>query len=491
MERSRFSRRTALKTGLAGLGAGSIGAALSTPRAAMSRQTDALACDVVVVGAGYAGLSAALRVAEAGHSALLLEARDRVGGRVFNHELADGLVLEAGAQFIGPTQTRMAALVAAYGMETFATPHDGDDIIYVGGERIVGAPPPALDEEFGRLSSLLNEMAREVPVDAPWTAPSAQEWDSITFRTWLESQNASEEVMQMFSGFSDLWGSETRDLSLLYAVFYIAAAGDVDHPGTLGRLLGIPDAAQELRFVIGAQSLAIRMADALGDQLILSAPVREITWSDDGVVVNADGYTVEARFAIVATPPSMAGIIHYEPKLPTQRALLYQRFPMGSLMKIEPVYERPFWRDAGLSGISVGVTGTVRSTFDNTPEAGAPGILLCFVGGDVSRNWEERTPEERRAETLKDLAKLFGDEALDPIDFFEMNWPAEEWSRGGPVAYMSPGVMTDFGKIVREPVGAIHWAGTETATYWTGYMEGAVQSGERAADEVLAKLNGG
>jgi monoamine oxidase len=343
-------------------------------------------------------------------------------------------------------------------------------------------------EEFATLVERLQAISAEVPVDAPWTAPNARELDSQTFQTWLESHNASAAAMEAFDAIFDLWGAESRDVSLLFTAFYIAAAGNAETPGTLAMLLDIEDGAQELRFQGGSQLIAIRMAEELGDALIRSAPVREIAWEGDTVRVTADGHVVEAQRAIVAIPPALAGVIRYAPQLPAPRAQLYQRWPMGSLMKTTAIYERPFWRDAGLNGNTLLAGRVLRSTFDNSPPSGQPGALLGFVSGSRSRWWSLRPEAERRADVLDDLADLFGEQALEPIDYFEQDWPSEEWSRGGPVAYMGPGVLFDYGSTMREPVGPIHWAGTETATWWTGYMEGAVQSGERAAREVLDTL---
>lgn len=447
--------------------------------------------DVVVVGAGFAGLSAARQVAAAGRSVIVLEARDRVGGLVLNHDLGNGEVVEAGGQFIGPTQDRMAALAREYGVDTYPTYATGDLVTIFGGERVVGGFNPELREEYYALIARLNAMAAEVPVDAPWTAARAREWDSQTLQTWLDGQTPTPEAQAAFASLGDLWGAEPRDVSLLFALFYIAAAGNAQTPGSLERLLDVSGGAQELRFVGGSQLLAQRIADALGDRVILSAPVREIVATRNGVTVTADGHTVAAQRVIVAVPPALAAGIRYEPALPTLRAQLFGRWPMGSTIKVEAIYERPFWREEGLSGQSFAGGGPVRITFDNTPPSGAPGVFFGFVGGEQARAWPQRSVAERRAAVLENFAAIIGDRARDPIDYFEVDWPGEVWSRGGPVAYLAPGVLLDYGAAMREPFGPIHWAGTATATYWTGYMEGAVRSGERAADEVLQALDGG
>lgn len=453
-------------------------------------QPESIQADVVVVGAGFSGLAAAHALVAAGLEVVVLEARDRVGGRVLNHDLGDGQVVEAGGQFIGPTQTRMAELAEQHGVDTFPTWVEGENVSILAGERVVGHLPDNVLAEYRNVVQQLDEMSLAVPLDAPWSAPEAVAWDSQTVATWLQAQNLSPETMALFDTYADLWGAEMRDISLLYMLFYIAAAGDEQNPGTLERLIDTIDGAQELRFVGGSQRVAIAMADDLGDRVLLSQPVRHIDWSGDGVVVTSDGAEVTANRVILAIPPPLAASIHYEPPLPRDKAQLLQRMPGGSLMKVEAVYETPFWREEGLSGTAALSGGPVRETFDNTPPSGSPGILFGFIGGRSARLWGDRDPEERRADVLATFAEVIGDGALDPIDYFEVDWPGEPWSRSGPTSFLPPGVLLDFGPVIREPVGPIHFAGTETATYWTGYMEGAVRSGERAAGEVVAALEG-
>ena len=461
-------------------------AAMLVPRAASGSQGPIEASvDVAILGAGFSGLAAARAMKLAGRSFLVLEARDRVGGKVLNQDIGNGEITEAGATYIGPTQDRMASLAQEYRVPTYHTWDQGDSVAIFGGQRSVGGYPPKLALEYHTLVTRLNAMSTGVPVDAPSAAHNAQEMDSQTLYSWLKDQNASSDVIEVFSSVSDLWGAEPRDVSLLFALYYIAAAGDKKNPGTLERLLNIDKGAQELRFEGGSQELAKRIAKSLGDSLILSAPVREIDWSGDRVTITADAHTVQAKKVIIAFAPALAARLQYEPKLPTRRAQLLQRYPMGSLMKIEAVYDTPFWRKKGLSGVSSSWPGPVRSTFDNTPLSGHPGVIIGFVGGTHARRWSLRPKAERRAEVLANFADILGKEALNPSEYFAFDWPSEEWSRGGPVGYVGPGVLHDYATTLREPVGPIHWAGTETATFWNGYMEGAVQAGERAAREVI------
>lgn len=476
-----LNRRTVLGGALAG------GVALGTVRHARA-QAAVDEVDVVVIGAGFAGLTAALGVAAAGRSVRLIEARDRVGGRVLNHPIEGGRMIEAGGQFIGPTQNRMLELSQEFGIKTYPTYGEGHTVSVINGDRRIGDADTGPDSEFMKLAAQLDAMAAEVPVAAPWTAPRVDEWDSITLRSWVEANTTNAETLGLFDGISDLWGANARDVSLLFALYYIAAAGDADTPGSLTRLLAIGGGAQEQRFDGGSQVLAEKMAATLGDELILSAPVRRISWSDSGVEVVTDGGSILGRQAIVAVPPGLAAGIQFEPPLPTLRRQLLQRLPMGSLIKITAIYDRPFWRDAGLSGVSVNIGTAVRSSFDNSLPGDDRGIILGFVGGENARSWAELNEAARRDDALASLASILGDEALSPVDFFIQDWPADPWTGGGPVALAAPGVLLSYGRAIRGPVGPLHWAGTETATYWIGYMEGAVQSGDRAAAEVLAAL---
>jgi monoamine oxidase len=285
-----------------------------------------------------------------------------------------------------------------------------------------------------------------------------------------------------------IFGAEPRDLSLLYVLFYIAASGDAGHQGTFERNFNTAGGAQEQRFAGGAQLVPLRVAQALGDRVVLSSPVRSITQDAAGVTVVSDRLTVSAQRVIVAMPPALAQRIAYAPALPAQRDQLMQHMPQGTLIKFEAIYPAPFWRAKGLNGQAVSEIGPIKTTFDSSPQDGSPGILLGFIGGHEARTWGARPESELRTAALQSLARYFGDEALHPRETRIMNWSAEPWSRGCPVAVLGPGTLVDFGAALREPAGRVHWAGTETSDFWNGYMDGAVRSGERVAAEVRAAL---
>jgi monoamine oxidase len=489
-----ITRRRLIGTAAAGAAVAALPASTRAATAASTRSAD-----VVVVGAGLAGLTAARRIAAAGRSVTVLEARGRVGGRVLNHSLGNGDYCELGGMFTGPTQDRIQALARDVGVGTFPTYNAGNNVFYANGRREeypndtpygTAPPDPVVAGDIAAAVSQLDQMSQEVPVDAPWDSSSAEEWDRQTLDTWLrEHTSGSDEFMAVASAATEaIFGCEARELSLLYTLFYIAASGNEQNTGTFERNFNTGGGAQERRFVGGAQRIASKVASQLGNRVVLNAPVRRIQQSSGGVTVVCDAFTVSAQRVIVAVPPTLAARISYAPPLPPLRDQLTQHMPQGTLMKFEAIYDRPFWRDNGLSGQVVSENGPIKVTFDTSPRDGRPGIMMGFIGGHDARVWEDRPADERRAAALQNLANYFGDEALSPREIVEFNWSAEVWNRGCPVAVLAPGTLVDFGTALRVAVGRIHWAGTETSTYWNGYMDGAVRSGERAAGEALGAL---
>jgi monoamine oxidase len=234
--------------------------------------------------------------------------------------------------------------------------------------------------------------------------------------------------------------------------------------------------------------VAVGLAERLGRRVVLRAPVRRLVQSGGRVRAEAGHVKVSAKRAIVATPPAVAAAIRHEPLLPGPRAQLYQRFPMGSVVKCLAVYDTPFWREDGLTGQATSDTGPCRITFDNTPPDGAPGILLGFIEGDEARRWTREPAARRRAAVLESFGRYFGERALSPRRYMDKSWAEEEFTRGCYGGYTPPGVLLSYGEEIRRPFGRVHWAGTETATIWNGYMDGAIRAGERAAQEVLAEL---
>jgi monoamine oxidase len=454
--------------------------------------------DVVVIGAGLAGLTTARRLVTAGRSVIVLEARDRVGGRVWNYDLGHGRVFERGGQFIGPTQNHIAQLARELHVGTFPVYDDGDDVYLADGGRLTysdhgpfgTAPPdPAIAAQLASLVLGVDALSTKVPVDAPWTAPNATALDGQTLQSYLDDQSASPRLQQVTAAaLRAIFAAEARELSMLFTLFYTAASGDKDHPGTFQRNFNTRAGAQASRLIGGSQIVPLKLAAQLGARVVLSSPVRSITQTGGDVKVVSDRLTVTARRAVVAIPPTLAGRIHYDPLLPPGRDGLTQRYGPGTLIKVAAVYDRPFWRERGLTGQAVATGFPISISYDDSPPGGRPGVLFGFVGGDNARRYRTLRAAERRRAVLSQLDSFFGAAARRPSQFFETDWSAQPWTRGCPVGIPAVGSFVAYGPHLRQPVGNIHWAGTETATYWNGYMDGAVSSGERAAAEVAAEL---
>jgi monoamine oxidase len=490
----RINRRTLI--GGAAAAAGTASVAQDAPAA--QRRTGSRRADVIVVGAGLSGLTAARHVVAAGRSALVLEARDRVGGRTLNHALGHGKVVEVGGQWVGPTQDHVAALARQLAIGTFKTYNKGNYLFYENGKLTpysptgpFGAIPPDItaDLQLAKVLAQLDSMAKTVPLEAPWTAARADEWDAQTFETWKLANTLGSGASNLLDlGIESVFACEPRDISLLWVLFYIHSAGNERQVGTFERLINTAGGAQDSRFIGGSQQISIRAARALGRRVLLSQPVRRITQGRSGVSVHTDALTVQGRAVIVTGPPSLTAQIRYEPVLPAARAQLLQRFPQGTSIKIEAVYPRPFWRDHGLAGQVTSDSGPIRLTFDNSPPDGSPGVLLGFVEGRAARRFSTLSAAQRRSEALACFVRYFGSQAAHPTGYIEMNWAEEPWTRGCYGGFTAPGVLTDYGQAIRAPIGRIHWAGAETSDYWNGYMDGAVRSGERAAAEALAGM---
>jgi monoamine oxidase len=491
---SGISRRRLLGTTLAAGAASALPAATSAQAATSRKRTKRV--DVVVVGAGLAGLTAARELVKAGKSVVVLEASGRVGGRTRNHDLGDGQVVEVGGQFVGPTQDRILALASDVDVKTFTAYGTGPTAYIANGQvtrydangPLGDIPPdPLILPDLAQAVTRLDDMSRSVPTDAPWTAPNASTLDAQTVASWIRSNTVNSQgvvdACDLF--FNSFYGNRTGDVGFLFFLGQIAGLGNERTPGTLERGLASKGGAQESRLVGGSQLISLKVAEQLGRRVVLSSPVRRIEQGGGFATVVSDRRTFKARHVIVAVPPPMATGIRWDPVLPVAHDTLRRRMALGTLAKVHAVYDEPFWRKDTGTWRAVKVGGVVREMFDNTPPSGKPGVLMGFLGGHAWREWMPRSVQERKPAVLADFAQAFGERALNPVDYFEQDWTREPWIRGGPVSVLGPGTTTDFLPALMTPFGRVHWAGTETAPYWNGYMDGAVRSGERAAKEVL------
>lgn len=449
------------------------------------------AVDVIVVGAGLSGLIAARSLTAAGASVVVLEARDRVGGRTEGGVL-EGHPIELGGTWIGEGHTEMYALVKELGLETFPTWNDaGTLVLDLGGKQSALSPKKGATPKLNPFALLdvaqglarFERLAKTVDPERPWAHPRADRLDGQTYESWVRRNLRTATGRSYFRVLAEaLYSADSADLSLLHTLFYTVSNGDLETLASTDR------GAQKDRVLGGSVLVSQRLAEDL--DVRLGSPVSRIAQNGSGVVVTTrDGHAHTAKHVIVTLPPTLAGRLDYDPVLPAWRDQLTQRVPAGTVVKCFASYPTPFWREKGLNGQAISDTGPVKVTFDVSPPGAEVGIMLGFVEGGEARRWQRLAAEDRRSQVLDCFARYVGPEAAAPLTYLEKDWSAEEFTRGCYGAGFGPGVWTSYGPALREAVGRIHWSGAECSTEWSGYMEGAVRSGRRTADEVLTALS--
>jgi monoamine oxidase len=346
------------------------------------------------------------------------------------------------------------------------------------GQREDGGVANATAELYRRIDAL----AVRVGADAPWRAANAADLDLLSVAEWVEQESLSTPASELVTVLTrTLFGAEPGNTSMLFLANYVAQGDDAE------TLTGTDGAAQAIWIVEGAYRLPVLLADALGERVRLRSPVIAITQNAERCMVGTETALYTANRVIVALPPPLADTIAFDPPLPLLRARLQHGARMGDYQKVILRYDRPFWRDVGLSGLSASSLGPITNTLEKSASADG-GMLVGFVGGCWAQRLSAMPADERHATLTKQLVRLFGEVARCPVSIHVEDWSADIWTRGGPVQVMPPGLLSAVGDVLRTPSGRVHWAGTEPASKWTGYMDGAVRAGDAAALQVISLL---
>jgi monoamine oxidase len=439
--------------------------------------------DVVVVGAGLAGLTAADELSRAGHDVVVVEGRDRVGGRIRTATVA-GTPVDAGATWVAPHHEAVRDLAGRFGLQLVPQFHQGKGVVSFGGRRKVEgltALAPGVMVDLVRVLNALQKLVDGLPVSAPWEHPEAARLDAVSLGEWLAAKHALRGTRKFMTMFSLVqWGAPLSDVSLFNALRSIKNLGGIEV------MLAVEGGDQQDRILGSAHTLAGRLADTLGPRVILDAPVERITTVGDRVTVETREHTIDARYVVVAASPVHRSTIEFRPALPDRHYGLARSWRLGALSKAFVAYDRPFWRDQGLSGESMSDDETVFLTFDVSPGPDGPGVLMVFCD---ARGFDAHDADERRRRVITQLTHLFGDRARRTTGYTDFAWGNDTFAPGGPNPAVAPKAWTTFGPYLREPVGLVHWAGSETADETSGSMNGAILSGRRAADEVATRLD--
>jgi putrescine oxidase len=444
------------------------------------------AVDVVVIGAGATGLSAAHALKQAGRSVVVLEARDRVGGRLWTDEV-DGVDLELGGQWVSPDQEELLRVLDELGLETFSRYREGESV-YIGitGERrtFEGEQlpvPAAVEKEMVRLTELLDALAAQMDADRPWEAPFADELDRVSFAAWLADQCDEQEAVDNIAMFiaQAMLTKPAHSFSALQAVQMAASAGSFSH-------LVDSEFILDKRVVGGLQRVPLSLAERLGDAVRLGVDVEKVRWSDAGVEVVAGDLTVSARHLVVAVPPTAVSRVRFDPPLPSAQREARQHQSFGQVIKLHVTYPEPFWRAAGLSGTVFSPYELVHEAYDNTNHGDTRGTLVGFVSDERADEVRRLDEDERRDLVLASLARYYGDQALSPSSYYESDWTSEELGQGAYATSFDLGGLTRFGPALSEPVGPVRFGSSDVAGLGFQHVDGALRVGAELAHQIIA-----
>jgi len=442
--------------------------------------------DVVIIGAGAAGLTAANQLKRAGLSVAVLEARDRVGGRLWT-DVIDGAMLEIGGQWVSPDQDALIETIDELGLETYSRYREGDSV-YVGPDgqarRFTGEMfpvAPETEQAIAEITQRLDDMVAEIDPDRPWAHPKAAEWDAISWDAWLRAQTDDDEAVRnlAFATGSAMLTKPTHTFSLLQSLLMAASAGSYSH-------LVDADFILDKRVVGGLQQVPLLLAERVGDDVFLDQPVRTLQWSDAGVTAVTDTMTVRARHAILALAPVLYSRITFDPPLPRLQHQMHQHLSMGFVIKVHAVYDRPFWREQGLSGTAFSPYELSHEAYDNSNHGDERGTLVGFVSDQNADDLFRLSAEERKQRILESLSHYYGPEALNPIVYYESDWGSEEWTRGAYAASFDLGGLHRYGADLRSAVGPLHFACSDLAGAGYQHVDGAIRMGRLVADEIIA-----
>lgn len=446
--------------------------------------------DVIVVGAGPSGLTAAYELRKAGRTVAVLEARDRVGGRTWTEQM-DGATIEIGGQWVSPDQTALYSLIEELGLETFARYREGDSVyVAADGTRTVygGGDFPLAESTVAAMDALvaaIDAVVAEVDPDAPWAHPRAAELDRISFHDWLRTLSDDEAACANVAPFiaGGMLTKPAYAFSALQALLMAASAGSFSN-------LVDEDFILDRRVVGTMQGVSKALAERLGDDVHLGNPVLRLEWSEDGVVAHGADVTVTARKVVLAVPPNLYSRISYDPPLPRRQHVTHQHQSMGLVIKVHAVYDRPFWREQGLSGTGFAPAGIVSEVYDNTYVGESTGTLVGFISDLRADEMFALPADERRAAVLRSIAAYLGDEALEPVVYYESDFASEEWTRGAYATSYDLGGLHRFGPDQNENVGPIYFSSSDLAGEGYQHVDGAVRMGRRTAARIVAALDG-